>query len=678
MRLPLLVNIMRSNNIIATTEWDRTKACLDESGKALIEQPQSFLALVSERLGTKDASLFAEPEKGVSKLRGAEILTWTSSHEGVFRPFDSLSQEETRTAENILRTRLQNLASIDEPALRADLSRAVCVPNRSDLFFNGEAVVIIRWAMSDSKSGAGVPLTSALTPYLPEGFEPAPVFVPDNSRKAEVEDTDNATGVAAAAIGSGAAAGLAGTSHAAAPQAPGSADAGAGPAAGADSGPTGNSGSGTGGPPPPGAPVFVSAVPRDDGIGRPVVVTFLVATLLLLLCLLYLLWPGNLVYRQGGVATALDPANARTALEAANRQIEDDIAMFRRELAAENLCAIPPGTRTDRIADVPLVQTAPNASPAMAPAAVEPAVPGNGADNSQTDLPPAVEPGSSGAFLDTLDRGTVFVVGLTGGGGVSMGTGFVVDAGHVLTNRHVVEELDGSGLFITNQFTDGPIAAEIVSASRSSEISGDDFALLKLSRNVDLPSFTFSDGTRRLDEVVAAGYPSFVISTDPGFVAAFRDGDFSQLPAIQMAVTRGEVTQMQLSESGTRLILHSAQISPGNSGGPLVDRCGRVVGVNTFTRLDQANSLRLNFALSAKDAASFLEASNISASMDTSACAVAVAESTPRGEASGPVAGADPDGGAAMPSAGGAATAPATNVETSPSTGAAGTAGADR
>lgn len=159
---------MRSNNIIATTLWEPDRACLDEDGDPLIEKAADFLARLSRQLAPPDVTVFARPEHGISKLRGAEILTWSTHLEGVFRPFDSLSQEELRTAESLLRDQLHRLASVSDDRLKADIRRAVCVPEPTDLFFNGEAVVLISWAMKSDHSDASSTsqAMTALAPYL--------------------------------------------------------------------------------------------------------------------------------------------------------------------------------------------------------------------------------------------------------------------------------------------------------------------------------------------------------------------------------------------------------------------------------------------------------------------------------------------------------------------------------
>jgi S1-C subfamily serine protease len=74
--------------------------------------------------------------------------------------------------------------------------------------------------------------------------------------------------------------------------------------------------------------------------------------------------------------------------------------------------------------------------------------------------------------------------------------------------------------------------------------------------------------------------------------------------------TSGDVNTVQPQASGVSLIIHTADISPGSSGGPLVDQCGVVVGVNTFVMGpgDSAEGRRL-YALSSDTLRKFLDSS---------------------------------------------------------------------
>ncbi len=69
------------------------------------------------------------------------------------------------------------------------------------------------------------------------------------------------------------------------------------------------------------------------------------------------------------------------------------------------------------------------------------------------------------------------------------------------------------------------------------------------------------------------------MQTDQNF-QALLDGNIQSVP--ELAVTDGLISAVQNLPSGLVVMPHTAAISRGNSGGPLVDRCGRVVGVNTF------------------------------------------------------------------------------------------------
>jgi S1-C subfamily serine protease len=148
------------------------------------------------------------------------------------------------------------------------------------------------------------------------------------------------------------------------------------------------------------------------------------------------------------------------------------------------------------------------------------------------------------------------------------------------------------------------------------EREGADFALLRIAAT-DLPAYELllPDNSLKLTNVVAAGFPGDVLQTDPRFSALLR-GDGAAVP--DLTVTQGAISTEQSLSPGTNVLGHSAPISQGNSGGPLVDMCGRVVGVNTFVR--QGPMRNMNFALSAGDLVAFLADTPAQGQIVSSAC----------------------------------------------------------
>jgi len=160
-------------------------------------------------------------------------------------------------------------------------------------------------------------------------------------------------------------------------------------------------------------------------------------------------------------------------------------------------------------------------------------------------------------------RRSVVVVTASGGGNASSGgTGSVIDRdGHILTNFHVIEGM--SELKVT--LADGTAAVATVVGTDP----GSDLAVLK----VDLPSHLLipvrladSDRVRVGDTVFAIGHPfgqNFTVTS--GIVSA-----------------TGRVTESAFTGRGIRDVLQvDAAVNPGNSGGPLFNTAGEMVGVNT-------------------------------------------------------------------------------------------------
>ena len=126
---------------------------------------------------------------------------------------------------------------------------------------------------------------------------------------------------------------------------------------------------------------------------------------------------------------------------------------------------------------------------------------------------------------------------------------------------------------------------------------------------------------RRTEVVYASGYPAFFVRAEvAAYAQAISDGTPATPP--QGVVTNGIVTTVQ-EAGGVTYVPHTAGLSPGNSGGPLVDLCGRVVGINTFITQSSGEEFVIHgdYALSSADIVAFLQANGLTARMAAEACA---------------------------------------------------------
>jgi S1-C subfamily serine protease len=189
------------------------------------------------------------------------------------------------------------------------------------------------------------------------------------------------------------------------------------------------------------------------------------------------------------------------------------------------------------------------------------------------------------------------------------GSGFFIDTNVLVTNRHVIEA--GKNFLITSTLLGTePLPAKLVAVTKDSDIANPDFALLKVEQ---VPSgvrqLAIATDPQVLQTVVAAGYPGSDIRGDTNAVTP--NTVFSQ----------GEVSVLQRQANNLVLVLHTAKMSTGSSGGPLVNRCGNVVGVNTFigAREDQFTDRSL-YALSATSLRGFLDQHRQTYTKMSSAC----------------------------------------------------------
>jgi S1-C subfamily serine protease len=181
------------------------------------------------------------------------------------------------------------------------------------------------------------------------------------------------------------------------------------------------------------------------------------------------------------------------------------------------------------------------------------------------------------------------------------GTGFFIDKNTVVTNRHVIEA--GKKFAITSSFLGKePLAVKLIAATKDSEYTNPDFAVLRADKvPATVRPLAISTQPQLLQTVVASGFPSSEIRVDANIVTP--NTVFSQ----------GEVSVLQRQPNNMVLVLHTARIATGSSGGPLVNRCGNVVGVNTFigAQTDKFSDRSL-YALSGNALRSFLDQSGVS------------------------------------------------------------------
>ena len=216
------------------------------------------------------------------------------------------------------------------------------------------------------------------------------------------------------------------------------------------------------------------------------------------------------------------------------------------------------------------------------------------------------------AFADPTDiaaasRGVVRVVLVRNGWtGVSMlghGSGFAVAPDMIVTNAHVVEAAHGDGNVvigvIPSQGRDS-YPARIVAYSPAN-----DLALLQLGNHAALPPLTLFPGVVQDGmQIAAVGYPGNVDAAQ-----GLNTGDI--ITPQDTVKTYGQVSSGRSSKQFDT-ILHTAQLGAGNSGGPLLDTCGRVLGVNSFgTVSDNGTDSSFFFAISMRELEPFLKTAGV-------------------------------------------------------------------
>lgn len=149
---------------------------------------------------------------------------------------------------------------------------------------------------------------------------------------------------------------------------------------------------------------------------------------------------------------------------------------------------------------------------------------------------------------------------------ISQGTGFIItNDGYVVTNAHVLEGAHYAKALTNDQQTKN---MTLVGYNKTM-----DLALLKIEGSYDYLEFDDSDNAKVGEKVIAIGNPlGLSFSVSEGIISALnRQGNNGLYDYIQT----------------------DASLNPGNSGGPLINSNGKVIGINNF----KANAENIGFSL---------------------------------------------------------------------------------
>lgn len=232
-------------------------------------------------------------------------------------------------------------------------------------------------------------------------------------------------------------------------------------------------------------------------------------------------------------------------------------------------------------------------------------------------------PGRARDLADLLDHSVALVLvnfqsASDGERMQGVGSAFMVAPGLLVTNRHVVEERPSAGsvdsiVLVSKGFAE-PKQARVKAMSQAGPTQRGDYALLEVDmapadKARVLPLFL---QPAKMDPVYAAGYPGSMV------VQAAEEGGLIEHHSGPM-ITPG-IISVVLGSSPPQII-HSARLRGGNSGGPLVDACGRVLGVNTYKAAIDASGEDATFnTLASSGVMAFLAEHNLRLTPATGRC----------------------------------------------------------
>lgn len=223
--------------------------------------------------------------------------------------------------------------------------------------------------------------------------------------------------------------------------------------------------------------------------------------------------------------------------------------------------------------------------------------------------------------------GVVRIAALYEDGSAQTGTGFFVGkAGEpvefIITNAHVVTAYDSAGTAL-GYFNEVYIVFDDIDSDSTATAkvmkvfnNGVDLAILRLQAPTTLRKplpLAKAESVDIMEEVFALGFPS-IADDSSGVIKSTVD---------DITITSGTITKQQFVDGDIKYLQIDNAISPGNSGGPLVDANGNVIGINTQVLTPAAGSelgyaLYIDYAMEYMDTMGYPYSTSTAAATDTS------------------------------------------------------------
>lgn len=134
----------------------------------------------------------------------------------------------------------------------------------------------------------------------------------------------------------------------------------------------------------------------------------------------------------------------------------------------------------------------------------------------------------------------------------SIGSGAIItNDGYVITNQHVIE---GANALVVKTFDGQRYSAQVIGQDAAIDI-----AVLKIEGSFTGLQFANSDNANIGEKVVAVGSPL----------------------GLEFTVTEGIISSINREYNGVKYFQIDVPVNPGNSGGPLVNKLGQIIGINS-------------------------------------------------------------------------------------------------